>query len=161
MKTFILTLSIVAIVAFAFIGEASTSAQNNQYNLKVEDKPGNWVDQGSWMFGGRPVLELKLATMDGKTKTAEGKTFMGQVKYDQKEGMRGLKLQHKGGGNYSAQTKLGLEDWKDAGTWKLGNFTPDRLAAIQLKSTDGGKTLTGTYNATGYAKAGNLKATLL
>jgi len=144
MKKLIIVLSVMA---FAFLAANQTFAQSH---YKVEGKlDGKWhTFSNEWIIGSRKnqhPIELKFASGNRGDKNDGGKTSMGQVKYDQKEGMLGLKLVTKGNedGQYSAYTKKGNADWISDGAWLIRSNKTYTLVNLNAKSSDGGKTLVG------------------
>lgn len=160
MKKYIIVFSLMV---FAFIATNTVFAQN-QYNVEVRwaNDPA-WHSQGTWVIGGRTnqhPIELRFASGNGADKTDGGKTFMGQVKYDQKEGMLSLKALRTEDNTFSVVTKKGNNDWINDGNWVIGGRENQGVVKFDAKSTDGGKTLTGKMT---YAGEGPIefKATMI
>ncbi len=149
MKNFI---TVIAIMAFTFMAANQALAQN-QYDVEVRwSNDPTWHSQGSWVIGGRTdqhPIELRFASGNGADKNDGGKTFAGQVKYAQKEGMLGLKALRTTGNNFSVATKKGNANWANDGTWVIGGRDNQGVVKLDAKSTDGGKTLMGTMTYAG------------
>lgn len=154
---------VLSLAGLALMGQMTT-ASADEYNVQIQYGGANapWRDLGTWTVGSRTdshPIELKFASGDGMTKHDGAKTLMGQVKYEQKEGMLSLRADRVSGNNYTFYTKKGNADWAKDGTWVIA--AKDNLPVIKLeaKSTDGGKTLVGTTTYQGEGPVG-FKATL-
>ena len=151
MKKFIIGL---AIMAFTFVAANQTLAQSRYDVTATSPVTKQVLSAGTWTIGGRknqPPIEIRFASGDAKNQNDGAKTSMGQVKYDQKEGMLGLKLLVKSPTEYSAFTKKGNADWVSDGNWVLMTDKNLTLVKFDGKSSDGGKTLVGRF---GYSVAG-------
>jgi hypothetical protein len=111
-----------------------------------------WNQGGLWAMGGRSdqrVVALKARSEDG------GKTLLGTMKYEG-EGEIGFRATLSGANTYSVQNQWGGSSapWQDGGTWLLGARENQGVVAIDLSSSDGGKTLTGTLTYAGEGPIG-------
>lgn len=108
---------------------------------------GQWVQGGTFVIGCRGdqnVVGLNLTSSDG------GKTFSGEMTYAG-EGPIGVTATQFMPNNYSVQNSWGGSGGHSGGNWVLGARCPQPLVAIDVSSSDGGQTLTGsiTYEGEG------------
>lgn len=109
-----------------------------------------WNPGGVWIIGGRDkqnVVALKLTSSDG------GKTLGGTTTYNG-EGPIGFKSNIVN--QYVVENQWGGSSapWNPGGSWTLGSRDKQRVVAIDVTSSDGGKTLTGTATYAGEGPIG-------
>jgi len=154
------------------IGFRAKLLSNNIYAVENfwGGNTGKWHKGGTWILGGRDNQALVAASIVSKDK---GKTFTGTITYNG-EGPIGFraapeapKAQVKSaaafsGYSYSTQNRWGGESgsWKAGGEFILGSRETQFITAMDLKSSDSGKTLTGTMTYVGEGPI-TVKATAL
>jgi lectin domain-containing protein len=134
------------------IGCKATMTGVNTY--KVENQWGGntapWHPGGTWVIGGRAnqnVVQLNCESTD------DGKSFTGTMTYAG-EGPIGFTammttsyvVQNQWGGNTAP--------WHDGGQWGIGGRENQLVVAMDIKSVDNGKTLTGTMTYAGEGPIG-------
>lgn len=168
MKSLIIVLCL-AVFGFGFTFTELTnnvSAAGTQYDVElawgcenITDSKCTRKNNGTWTLGANESpVDLRFASGNGVDKHDGGKTLMGQVKFDPKVGMLGLKAQQINGNTFAVYTKIGNEGWKKDGEWVIGGRDGHAVIKFDAKSTDGGKTLVGMIT---YANEGpiHFKAT--
>ncbi|MDC0707660.1 lectin ESA-2 [Stigmatella sp. ncwal1] len=111
-----------------------------------------WNPGGLWAIGSRSnqsVLALNLKSTDG------GKNLTGTMTYSG-EGPIGVQAAQSGTNSYTVQNQWGGSSaaWQPGGQWLLGDRPNQSVVAIDITSTDGGKTLTGTITYAGEGPIG-------
>jgi hypothetical protein len=106
---------------------------------------GQWVQGGTFVIGCRGeqnVVGLKLS--------GDGKSFSGDMTYAG-EGAIGVTATQFMPNNYQVQNSWGSSSGNPGGNWVLGARCPQPLVAVNVTSSDGGQTLTGsiTYEGEG------------
>ncbi len=122
MKNLIIVLCLAAFAfTFAFTGLTNNvAAAGTQYDVqtahncaKNTDSDCKWENGGTWTLGANESpLELRFASGNGVDRHDGGKTLMGQVKFDQKVGMLGLKAERTSGNNFTVYTKKVMKTGK-------------------------------------------------
>lgn len=111
-----------------------------------------WHPGGTWTLGGRnnqnPVA-VAISSSDN------GKTFTGTMTYAG-EGPIGFKAAQTSGNSYNAQVQWGGNNapWHEDGTWVIGARDNQACVALNVTSSDGGKTLNGTNTYSGEGPIG-------
>ncbi len=103
-----------------------------------EDKP--FHPGGLWVLGdrcGQGIIEIDITSKN------DGKSFEGHVTYAG-EGQIGFKAQHIIGFSYQVEYSWGGTDGHKGGSWVIGQRVGQPCIALNVKSTDGGKILSGT-----------------
>jgi len=136
------------------IGFRATRKGANNY--AVENQWGGssapWHPGGQWVIGYRSdqnVVALNVKSEDG------GNTLNGTMTYAG-EGPIGFKSAIAAGGAYSVENQWGGSSapWHQGGQWALGARQDQKVVAIDIASTDGGKTLNGTMTYEGEGPIG-------
>ena len=136
------------------IGFRATMVTMNTY--QVENQWGGnsapWNDAGLFILGarnGQNPVAFEIKSGDG------GKTFTGTMTYAG-EGPIGCKCENTAGNAYVAANQWGgsAAPWHPGGQWVLGCRANQTVVALNLKSSDGGKTLTGTMTYAGEGPIG-------
>ncbi len=136
------------------IGFRATEGSGNNYT--VENQWGGssapWNPGGQWIIGardGQRVIALKVTSSDG------GNTLTGTMTY-QGEGPIGFKSELSSGGAYNVENQWGGSSapWNPGGMWVLGARAGQNVVAVNVTSSDGGKTLTGTMTYQGEGPIG-------
>ncbi|MBJ6761838.1 lectin ESA-2 [Myxococcaceae bacterium JPH2] len=133
------------------IGFRGTLSDGNNYT--VENQWGGssapWQPGGVWILGcrkGQNVIALNLTSSNG------GQTLAGTMTYNG-EGAIGFRSEQSNGGAYTVENQWGGSSapWNPGGLWVLGARKNQNVVAVEVSSTDGGKTLAGTmtYNGEG------------
>jgi|GEM_PF-721130 len=137
------------------------ATRNGANNYLVENQWGGssapWHKGGQWVIGyrtGQSVVSLKVESTD------DGNTLNGEMTYAG-EGPIGFKSAASAGDVYSVENQWGGSSapWHIGGQWALGARVNQKVVNIDLSSTDGGKTLTGTMTYGGEGPIG-LRGTL-
>lgn len=125
-------------------------------DFRVENQWGGssaaWNPGGSWKIGGRDnqkVVALKFNSNNG------GKTLTGIMTYAG-EGPIGFRATKLGGNNYMVENQWGGSSaaWNPGGQWVIGGRDNQAVVAMDIRSNDGGKTLTGTMTYAGEGPIG-------
>ena len=108
-----------------------------------------WNQGGKWVIGtrsGQNPIALNVTSSDG------GKTLTGTMTYAG-EGPIGFKGTLQGSNNYEVQNQWGGSSapWNPGGLWIIGFRANQNVVALDITSSDGGKTLMGTMT---YANEG-------
>jgi hypothetical protein len=137
------------------IGFRGTLTGNNNY--AVENQWGGnsapWHPGGSWVIGyrvGQNVVAVKAASADG------GKTLTGTMTYAG-EGPIGFRANQIGlNQDYKVMNQWGGSSapWHEGGMFVLGVRSGQNVIAINVTSTDAGKTLIGTMTYSGEGPIG-------
>jgi hypothetical protein len=136
------------------IGFRATAVTMNTY--QVENQWGGneapWNDAGLFLLGarnGQNAVAFDLKSSDG------GKTFSGTMTYAG-EGPIGCKCSHAEGYAYTATNQWGGSSapWNPGGQWVVGCRANQPVVALNLTSSDSGKTLTGTMTYAGEGPIG-------
>ncbi|AGC48947.1 myxo hemagglutinin [Myxococcus stipitatus DSM 14675] len=111
-----------------------------------------WNPGGAWVIGSRPnqnVIALNVTSSDG------GKTLTGTMTYAG-EGSIGFRGTLVGANNYKVENQWGgaSAPWNPGGTFVLGYRLDQNVIAIDITSSDGGKTLAGTMKYSGEGPIG-------
>nr|C0HL89.1 RecName: Full=Lectin SfL-1 [Solieria filiformis] len=115
-------------------------------NYDVENQWGGssapWHAGGTFVIGsrsGQGVVAVDVNSSDG------GKTLTGTMTYAN-EGPIGFKGTQSGGDSYNVENQWGGSSapWNKAGAWALGDRDGQGVIGVDVTSSDGGKTLTGT-----------------
>lgn len=111
-----------------------------------------WHNGGSWVLGCRNdqnVVEVRISSNDG------GKTFTGTMTYEG-EGPIGVKATQIAGTNYSVENQWGGDSapWHEGGNWIIGARTGQNVVALDITSSDGGSSFTGTMTYAGEGPIG-------
>ncbi|MEH2233974.1 MAG: lectin ESA-2 [Nostoc sp.] len=132
----------------------TTTNANNLYNVQNQwgGASAPWNPGGVWIIGARAdqrIVELKVSSNDN------GKTLTGTTTYAG-EGPIGFKATLTGSDNYNVENQWGGSSapWNPDGTWVLGARGNQNVVAIDVTSSDGGKTLTGTITYSGEGPIG-------
>ncbi|WP_028101355.1 lectin OAA family protein [Pseudoduganella violaceinigra] len=135
------------------IGFKATLTQNNTY--VVENQWGGdtapWHPGGTWIIGcriGQSVVAVNIESGDG------GNTLVGSMTYGG-EGPIGFKSESADGGVFLVQNQWGgaSAPWHQGGEWILGS-RDQGLVAVQIASSDNGKTFTGNITYVGEGPIG-------
>jgi hypothetical protein len=149
-KTFTGTCTYANEGPIGFKGELSgpnTYAVQNQWG----GSSAPWHPGGVWILGGRDnqsAVAVNVASRDG------GQTFSGTMTYAG-EGPIGFKASPTD--RYQAQNQWGgsTAPWHPGGAWTLGSRGDSQLVvAVDVASSDGGKTFTGTCTYAGEGPIG-------
>jgi hypothetical protein len=122
-------------------------------SYQVENQWGGssapWHEGGTWVIGDRSnqnVVAIDIQSSDG------GQTLNGTMTY-MSEGPIGFRATRTDANSYTVENQWGGSSapWHAGGTWVIGGRSVQRVIALKLDSTDGGKTLNGvmTYNSEG------------
>lgn len=132
-----------------FKGELTT---NNTYAVSNQwgGSTAPWNPGGVWIIGARSnqnVVALKVTSGDG------GKTLTGTMTYNG-EGPIGFKSAT--ANQYAVENQWGGSSapWNPGGNWTLGARDNQRVVALELSSSDNGKTLSGTITYAGEGPIG-------
>nr|BAU19431.1 lectin KAA-2 [Kappaphycus alvarezii] len=111
-----------------------------------------WHAGGQFVIGsrsGQGVLAVNITSSDG------GKTLTGTMTYE-REGPIGFKGTQSGGDTYNVENQWGGSSapWNKAGIWALGDRSGQAMIAMDVSSSDGGKTLEGTMQYKGEGPIG-------
>lgn len=132
----------------------SAPADNNLY--RVENQWGGqsapWNYGGMFVIGNRSdqhVVTLDISSNDG------GATLTGTMTY-RGEGAVGFRGVLRGNNNYAVENQWGGtgSSWQPGGTFVLGDRADKNVVAIDVSSSDGGTTLTGTMSYNGEGSIG-------
>ncbi len=110
-----------------------------------------WHAGGSWVLGaraGQNVVAIDIKSND------DGKTFSGTMTYAG-EGPIGFRANNVCGNTYVVENQWGGNSapWHPGGSWLIGGRN-QKCVAVNVNSTDGGKTLSGTMTYTGEGPIG-------
>lgn len=123
----------------------------NEYNVKVQwgGNAAPWNQDGTWVIGGRTnqnVVKVAIQSTDG------GQTFFGAITYNG-EGPIGFKAARTQGNSYTTQVQWGgsTAPWHPDAVWVIGGRANQRAVRVDINSTNGGQTFSGTmtYNGEG------------
>jgi len=111
-----------------------------------------WNEGGVYALGARAdqnVVAIDIKSADG------GKTFTGTMTYAG-EGPIGFKAQMTGCNNYDVENQWGGDSapWHPGGKWVIGGRDKQRVVQMNVVSSDGGNTLTGTMTYEGEGPIG-------
>lgn len=131
------------------------SKNTNNFQIVQNQWGGNsapWNPGGAWVIGCRDnqkIVELNV------TSTDNGKTLKGTTTYEG-EGPIGFTGKLTQNNTYEVQNQWGGSNapWHPGGQWVLGCRNNQNVVAIQIKSTDAGKTLNGTMTYAGEGPIG-------
>lgn len=142
------------------IGFKGTLLGSNNYAVQNQwgGSSAPWHPGGTFVLGYRVnqnVVAINVTSPD------QGVTLTGTMTY-QGEGPIGFRAAQTQGTVYSDQNQWGgsTAPWQVGGTWVMGARTSQPVVALNLTSSDGGATLTGTMTYSGEGPIG-FKATLL
>lgn len=115
-----------------------------------------WHDAGRWVLGTRGdqhVVALQVNSHDNGANLSGTNTYAG-------EGPIGFKGERNGGTVYNVDNQWGGSSapWHDGGAWVLGARGSQSVVALNISSSDGGKTYTGDMTYAGEGPIG-FKAT--
>ena len=136
------------------IGFQATMTEGGSYT--VENQWGGasapWNPGGTWALGCRDnqnVVSIDVQSND------DGKTLNGTMTYSN-EGPIGFKATLLGSNNYAVENQWGGSSapWHPGGLWIIGYRENQNVVAIDVKSSDGGKTLDGTMTYQGEGPIG-------
>ncbi|WP_338873397.1 lectin OAA family protein [Myxococcus stipitatus] len=101
-----------------------------------------WNAGGLWGLGarkGQNVVAMNVTSSDG------GKTLSGTMTYD-KEQPIGFRGTLSSAGTYTVENQWGGSSapWQPGGQWLIGSRSNQNVVAVNVSSSDGGKTLSGT-----------------
>jgi hypothetical protein len=135
------------------IGVRGTLTQSNTYTVENQwgGETAPWHPGGSWVLGcrqGQNVVSVNIESGDG------GATFAGAITYNG-EGAIGFKSELSDGAVYAAQNRWGgsVAPWHQGGVWVLGCRNQD-VVALDISSSDNGKTFTGSMTYAGEGPIG-------
>lgn len=126
------------------IGVRATLVTTNCYQVENQwggnDAP--WNDAGLFLLGarnGQNAVAFSLSSSDG------GQTLTGTMTYSG-EGPIGVQAARSDGTAYNGTNQWGGDSapWHPAGQWVLGCRANQPVVAVEVTSSDGGKTLVGT-----------------
>lgn len=111
-----------------------------------------WHPAGQWIIGmrsGQPIIALNIESTDN------GNTLSGTMTYDG-EGPIGFQASCSPGDVYAVKNQWGEDNtpWHEGGSWALGCRQDQRVVALDISSSDGGKTLVGTMRYSGEGDIG-------
>ncbi len=111
-----------------------------------------WHEGGKWILGARSnqsVVAIKIESPDG------GETFSGTMTYSG-EGPIGFRARKLGADNYEVENQWGGDNapWQPGGQWVIGFRSGQAVVALDVTSSDGGNTLTGTMTYAGEGPIG-------
>lgn len=111
-----------------------------------------WNQGGKWIIGSRDDQNPIALNV---TSTDDGKTLNGTMTYVG-EGPIGFEGRLEGGNNFEVENQWGgsSADWHEGGIFVLGFRTGQNVVAIDITSTDGGKSLAGTMTYSGEGPIG-------
>lgn len=129
-------------------------AQANSYTV-TNQWGGNaapWNPGGTWVLGGRSnqsVVAIQATSPDG------GQTLTGTMTYNG-EGPIGFRAKATGNNQYAVENQWGgaSAPWQPGGTWVIGGRSGQAVVALDVKSADQGKSLTGTVTYKGEGPIG-------
>ncbi|MCP3097298.1 lectin ESA-2 [Myxococcus sp. K15C18031901] len=106
-----------------------------------------WNAGGLWSLGarkGQNIVALKVTSPDG------GKTLTGTMTYDGEQPI-GFRGSLSGAGTYAVENQWGGTSaaWNPGGQWIIGFRPGQNVVAIDVSSSNGGKTLMGTMTYSG------------
>ena len=134
------------------IGVIATQVMGNNY--KVENQWGEddapWHPGGNWVIGGRDEQTCVALNVSGKDGDLDGTmTYAG-------EGPIGFKGLLTDGSSYLIENQWGGSSapWNQGGTFVLGARENQNPVAFDIKSSDGGKTFSGTMTYDGEGPIG-------
>jgi hypothetical protein len=145
-----LTIVVVSLLA----GQTAQAQTTNKYTVMNQwgGSAAPWNAGGTWVLGGREkqsVVAIQISSKDG------GKTLTGTMTYNG-EGPIGFRATATGNNNYTVENQWGgaAAPWNAGGTWIIGGRTGQAVVALDVKSTDQGKTLNGTMTYSGEGPIG-------
>ncbi|ARV63087.1 lectin ESA-2 [Nostocales cyanobacterium HT-58-2] len=111
-----------------------------------------WNPGGIWVLGSRGnqnVVAIDITSSD------DGNTLTGTITYAG-EGPIGFKGKIFGSNNYTVDNQWGgnTAPWNPGGIWLIGGRVGQNVVALNVTSSDGGKTLTGTTTYKGEGPIG-------
>lgn len=132
----------------------TSKLQNNLYQVHNQwgGSSAPWHEGGVWVIGGRsgqPVVALHVSSNDN------GKTLVGTMTY-KGEGPIGFKASQTQTNTYVVENQWGgtSAPWHPGGTWLIGCRTSQNVVAIDITSSDEGKTFNGTMTYAGEGPIG-------
>jgi len=132
------------------IGFTATLFGSNNYTVENSWGGTSGHDGGNWVIGyrsGQNVVAVNVTSKDG------GKTLSGTMTYEG-EGPIGFEGTQAQGDAYSVENSWGGTSGHQGGTWALGNRSGQNVVALDIKSDDGGETLSGTMTYSGEGPIG-------
>jgi len=128
------------------------AVRNGLNNYAVENKWGgsSWQDGGNWIIGfreGQNVVALSIESRDN------GRTLAGTMTY-QGEGPIGFNAKQADGFQYNVENSWGGSGGHAGGQWIIGCRDNQKVVAINIESSDGGRILTGTMKYEGEGPIG-------
>jgi hypothetical protein len=134
---------------------SNTNEKNNNLHIVQNQWGGSvapWHAGGVWVIGcraGQNVVALNITSSDN------GKTLTGTMTYAG-EGPIGFRASLTQQNTYVVQNQWGgsAAPWHEGGTWIIGCRTGQNVVALNLNSSDNGKTLTGTMTYAGEGPIG-------
>jgi hypothetical protein len=136
------------------IGLKATMTLVNNYTVEIQwgGPSAKWHPAGTWLIGcreGQNVVALGITSSDG------GGTLTGTMNYAG-EGPISFKSDVVDGQVYTVENRWGgiTAPWHDGGVWVIGRRASQNVVAINVTSSDGGATLTGTMHYAGEGPIG-------
>jgi OAA-family lectin sugar binding domain len=136
------------------IGFKAAQTENAVYSVENQWGGNNapWQVGGTWVMGNRAsqrIVALKVNSSDG------GATLTGTMTYSG-EGPIGFKGSREGANNYVVGNQWGGDQapWHPGGRWIIGYRTGQNVVGVDVTSSDGGATLTGTMTYSGEGPIG-------
>lgn len=120
--------------------------------ITVENQWGG--PSAPWQPGGEWKISERMAALDVKSSDG-GQTLNGTITYAGEEPI-GFKATLTQNNTYTVENQWGgpSAPWQPAGDWILGARTDQNVVAININSTDGGKTFTGDMTYAGEGPIG-------
>lgn len=122
--------------------------ESNNYNVEVQwgGSSAKWNNDGTWVIGNRGdqrVIKVEIYT-------SKPNTLLGTMQYE-KEGSIGFKATLSQGNSWTVFNSWGSSQDNYGGLWVLGGRSNQVISKLNITSTDGGKSYTGsmTYSSEG------------
>jgi hypothetical protein len=135
--------------SISFKAQQNAAAFFNSYAAEAQwgGASAPWNGNGVWLIGGRAsqhAVALDISSSDS------GVNFTGTMKYAG-EGPIAFKAVQKSGNVYAAEVQWGGSSapWHANGTWIIGCRDTQRAVKVNISSSDGGETFSGTMNYAG------------
>ncbi len=126
------------------------------YNVENQwgGSKAQWNKGGVFVLGARDDKPQNMVAIDIKSGDG-GKTFTGTMTYEG-EGPIGFKASLIGNNNYTVENQWGgnTAPWHPGGTFVIGYRENQLVVAVDIESSDGGKSFTGTMTYAGEGPIG-------
>lgn len=155
MRRFLSQAVVFTAVLVSFLTGQAAHAQANTYTVTNQwgGSTAPWNAGGTWVLGGRSnqsVVAIQVKSQDGG-----GQTLTGTMTYNG-EGPIGFRAKAIGNNQYAVENQWGgaAAPWQPGGTWVIGGRSGQAVVALDVKSADQGKSLTGTVTYKGEGPIG-------